>query len=401
MAKREMETALQGTRVVEMTQALAGPYLAMLLGDLGADVVKVEQPRVGDQSRGWGPPFVGSESAYFMAVNRNKRSLTCDFKSEQGLEALGRLVDRADVVITNERRLSYRQRMGIDYAALSGRNPGVVYVSITGFGMDGPYEGMPGYDVIAQGMGGMMSLTGEIDGPPTRFPASIADLSTAMYALSAALAALLVRERTGRGQYIDASLFESQAALAVIQACGYLASGEEPQRLGNDHPTIVPFGSFKAKDGYLSIGCGSESLWQRLCALLGMEDIANAPDYATNRERVVRRQEVRRMLEDKLATRTVAEWWALLSEANIPSGPIYSVPQMLDDPQMRSRSFTVAQEHPAVGPLRTLACPVHLSDTPATYRLPAPLLGQHTRQILGELGYSAEEIGEIEVGGAV
>lgn len=398
---QQAETVLDGILVVEMTQALAGPYLGMLLGDLGADVIKVERPGVGDQSRGWGPPFAGGESSYFMAVNRNKRSFTCNFKSEAGLEALCRLVDRADVVVTNERRRSYRERMGIDYESLSRRNSRVVYCSITGFGMSGPYEGLPGYDVVAQGMTGLMPVTGQVDGPPVRFPASIADLATALYGLSSVLAALLVRERSGQGQYLDLSLLESLASWSVIHAAAYFADGRTPPKLGNHHPTIVPFGSFKAQDGYLVIGCGSQSLWHRLCAMLDLEDVHDDPRYRTNRERVVRREEVCQLLEERLAAKPVAEWCELLGAENIPCAPIYNVPQMLQDDHMRARGFVVEQAHPTAGTLRMLACPVHLSRTSASYRLPPPLLGQHTEAILGELGYSPADISRLQEAGAV
>ena len=392
---------LQGMLVADLTQALAGPFLGMLLGDLGADVVKVERPGSGDQSRGWGPPFAGSESSYFMAVNRNKRSLTCDFGTMGGLGALHRLVERADVVLCNERRESTRAQMGIDYDALSQRNPRVVYCSITGFGTTGPYAGRPGYDIIAQGMAGLMPITGGLDDPPMRFPASIADLATAMYGLSAALAALLAREHTGRGQYIDLSLVESQAWWSVIQACAYLLDGRQPRKLGNDHQSIVPYGAFRAQDGYLIIGCGSEALWQKLCSLLALEEMIQDPRYGSNRERVLRREEVRQRVEERLAMRPVAEWCEMLQQKEIPCGPIYSVPEMLEDEQMRARSFIMEQEHPAAGILRTLACPIHLSETPASYRLPPPLLGQHTDQVLAELGYSAEEVAHLRATRAV
>jgi len=405
--------ALENTLVVDMTQALAGPYLGMLLGDLGADVIKVERPDGGDQSRGWGPPFVESESSYFMAVNRNKRSLTCDYTYPEGREVLQRLLERADVFLTNERRESRRIQVGMDYASLSRRNPGLVYCSITGYGMTGPYAGLPGYDIIAQGMAGLMPITGEQDDPPMRFPASIADLATALYGCNSVLAALLVRQRSGcersgcehsgceRGQYIDLSLVESQAWWGVIQAAAYLCSGQAPAKLGNDHPVIVPYGTFKAQDGYLIIGCATEGLWERLCELLEVTDLYDDPRYHLNRDRVVRRHEVRARLEERLATRPVAEWCRMLTEASIPNGPIYDVPQMLADEQMQVRHFVVEQEHPVAGTLRTLACPIHLSETPASYRLPPPLLGQHTDQVLVELGFSEGEIARLHQIGAV
>jgi len=400
-AERALCGALDGLCVVDMTQALAGPYLGMLLGDLGADVIKLERPGTGDQSRGWGPPFAAGESAYFLSINRNKRSLTCDYSSGQGLEVLRRLVERADVLLTNERREPYRVRMGIDYKSLSARNPRIVYCSITGFGMSGPYEGRPGYDIIAQGMAGLMPITGEKDEVPMRYPASIADLATALYGLGSVLAALFVRERTGRGQYIDLSLLESQSWWGVTQAVAYLLSGRPPSKLGNDHPFIVPYGTFKAKDGYLIIACASEALWPRLCAVLGLEEMRDDPRYHINRERVVRRAEVRERLEEKLAERNAAEWAELLERVGVPAGPIYSIPEMLLDAHVRARGFVVEQEHPTVGTLRTLASPLRLDDTPASYRLPPPLLGQHTDEILTELGFSGDDIRELRDAGMV
>ncbi|MBC7237499.1 MAG: CoA transferase [Chloroflexi bacterium] len=400
-SSEHVEAVLQGILVVDSTQALAGPYLAMMLGDLGADVIKVERPDGGDQARGWGPPFAGGESSYFMAVNRNKRSFTCNFKNPAGLEALHKLLDRADVFINNERREATRRQMGVDYATLAVRNPKLVYCSITGFGMSGPYEGRAGYDIIAQGMSGMMPLTGLPDSPPMRYPASIADLATAMYGLSAILGALLVRQRTGRGQYLDMTLIESQSLWSIIHAAAYFQTGERPKKLGNDHPSIVPYGTFRAQDGYLIIGCASESLWHKLCAILGLEQVRDDPRYCVNSERVQRRDEVRKILEERLAQRTVAEWCVELEAAQIPSGPIYDVPQMLADPHMEARGFIVKQEHPTAGTLRTLASPLHFSDTPVSYRLPPPLLGEHTDQVLRELGYSEEEIRRLHEGGAV
>jgi len=393
--------ALQGILVADVTQALAGPYLGMLLGDLGADVIKVERPDGGDQARGWGPPFVGGESTYYLAVNRNKRSFTCNLKSQEGLAALQRLLQRADVVLSNERRRSTRLALGMEYEQLSELNPRLVYCSITGFGMSGPDAGRGGYDVIAQGLSGLMPLTGEQGSPPMRYPASIADLATAMYGLSCVLAALLVRERTGQGQYIDLSLLESQAWWGVTQAVAYLQTGKGPGRLGNDHPFIVPYGAFKARDGYMIIACGSESLWARLCAALDLGPARDDPRYRTNRERVARRDEVRQLVEARLVQRDVSAWCALLDTAGVPACPIHGISDMLADPQMAERGFLIEQQHPTAGLLHLLASPLHLSQTPATYRLPPPLLGQHTDDVLSEVGFSQAEIEALHAGGAV
>ena len=394
-------TVLEGAVVVEITQALAGPYLGMLLGDLGADVIKVERPGSGDQARGWGPPFVNGESAYFMAVNRNKRSLTCNLKSEGGLDILHRLLDGADVLITNERRQLTRVQMGMDYQTVSARNPGLVYCSISGFGMSGPQQGRAGYDIIAQGLSGLMPLTGEMDGPPMRYPPAIGDLTTAMFGLSSVLAALLVRTRTGGGQYLDLSLIESLAAITAIHAGSYLANGQAPAKLGNDHPSIVPYGTFKANDGYLIIGCGSELLWHRLCEVLGLEQQRDDARYCVNRERVIRRDEVRDLIEMALAGRSVAAWVRMLEDASIPTAPVYDVADMIEDDHFAERGHVVSQNHPTAGLLRTLACPVRLSDTPASYRIPPPTLGQHTDEVLAQVGYSPMEISELRSAEAV
>ncbi|MFH1085939.1 MAG: CoA transferase [Chloroflexota bacterium] len=396
-------SVLRGLLVLDMTQALAGPYLTMLLGDLGADVIKVERPGDGDQSRGWGPPFAGSESSYYMAVNRNKRSLTCDLKTAEGLEILRRLTDRADLIVTNERRQATRQQMGFDYETVRGRNPGVVYCSITGYGMTGPYAGQPGYDAVAQAMSGLMSIAGNEDWPPMRVPASIADMATAMYGVMAVLAALLARQTItpGQGQYIDLSLLESHAWWTIIQSAAYLLNGHLPRKLGNEHPSIVPYGAFQAADGYLIIGCASESLWASLCRVLDLGPVRDDPRFAINRDRVLNRAEINAIIEERLSAGSVAQWCAVLGKASIPSCPIYTIPEMLSDPQTAARGFVVAQEHPTAGTLRTLACPIHLSETPAELRLPPPLLGEHTDEVLRELGYRADESAAVHAGGAV
>lgn len=384
---------LDGIRVVDLTQALAGPYCSMLLGDMGAQVIKVEQPGSGDQSRSWGPPFVSGESAYFLAVNRNKQSLTLNLKSEQGREIMRRLIAHADVFITNLPRQSSRYETGVDVETLSNLNPRLVYVSITGYGMSGPYAERPGYDLIAQGESGLMSLTGEPDGEPMRFPVPLADMTTGVYAALGILGALLARERTGRGQVLDLSLLESQSAWLAILASAYLNAGEAPQRVGNTHPNIVPYQVFRARDKYIIVAVGTQRLWERFCEALDItHTVMNDPRFATNADRLAHRRELVLLLQDILCQREADHWLEAFRAAQIPSGPINLVPETLNHPQLLERGFIVELEHPLAGLVKSLANPVHFSETPVSYRLPPPGLGEHNAAILGELGFKSEEI---------
>jgi crotonobetainyl-CoA:carnitine CoA-transferase CaiB-like acyl-CoA transferase len=388
--------------VIDLTQALAGPYCSMLLGDMGADVIKIEQPGSGDQSRSWGPPFVEGESTYFLSVNRNKKSLTLNLKTDAGQEIMHRLIPRADVFITNLPRQSSRRNTGVDAETLLGLNPRLVYVSITGYGMDGPYAERSGYDLIAQSESGLMSVTGDPDGEPMRYPIPLADMTTGVYAALGVMGALMARQRTGRGQVLDLSLLESQSAWLAILASAYLNAGEEPQRLGNVHPNIVPYQVFRAKDKYIIVAVGTQRLWERFCAVLGITDtLMSDPRFATNTDRLAHRDELVKLLQNILAQREADYWLEALREAQIPSGPINSVPETLSHAQLLERGFIVELDHPLAGLVKSLANPVRFSETPVSYRLPPPRLGEHKATILSELGFTAEEISTFAEGGVI
>ncbi|HEV2385712.1 MAG TPA: CaiB/BaiF CoA-transferase family protein [Candidatus Acidoferrales bacterium] len=398
-----MSGALDGIRVVEMTEAMAGPWCAMLLGDFGADVIKVERPGGGDQARGWGPPFVGAESAYFLSNNRNKRSVTIDVNRPRGLEILHRLIDTADVFLTNQPRRESLERRGLDYQSLAARNPRLIYGSITGYGWSGPRSERPGYDLIAQAEAGTMSLTGEPGGEPIRFPIAIADVTTGLYAALGVMGALVARQRSGRGQFLEAALFDSQLSWLANVGSGFLNAGSQPRRWGNAHPNIVPYQMFRGGDGrYFVVAVGTEALWARFCHALEIDQtLGKDPRFATNRDRVANRAELAPALEARLAARPAAEWVARLGEADIPAGMVQTVEEAFADPQTQARKAVVETEHPGIGRARSVANPARLADTPASYRLPPPELGQHTREILGELGLSLAEMEAAEREGAV
>jgi crotonobetainyl-CoA:carnitine CoA-transferase CaiB-like acyl-CoA transferase len=393
---------LDNISIIDLTQALAGPYCTMLLGDMGADVIKVEQPGSGDQSRGWGPPFVEGESTYFLAVNRNKKSLTLNLKSKAGREIMQRLVERADVFITNLPRQSSRRGTGVDSQTLLDLSPGLIYVSITGYGMTGPYAERPGYDLIAQGESGLMSITGEPEGQPVRYPIPLSDMTTGIYAAMGILGALLARQQTGRGQVLDLSLLESQSAWLGILASAYLNAGEAPRRLGNTHPNIVPYQVFQARDKYIIVAVGTPRLWTRFCEVLGIsETVMKDPRFATNSDRLAHRNELIALVQEILAGREAEYWLEALREAHIPSGPINTVPETMAHPQLIERGFIVEQEHPLAGLVKSLANPIHFSETPTTYRLPPPALGEHKAEILEGLGYTSQEISQFTEKGIV
>ncbi len=386
--------------MVDLTRALAGPYCTLMLADLGARVIKVEAPAGGDDTRGWGPPFLGGESAYFLSVNRNKESLTLNLKDPCGQEVLHRLLARADVLVENFRP-GIMDRFGLAYPAVHQRYPRLVYCSISGFGQDGPYRERTAYDLILQGMGGLMGMTGEEGGPPVKVGVAIADICAGMFAAFAILVALRVRDRTGRGQWIDAAMLDGQIAWLTYQAGNYFATGENPRRLGSAHPSIVPYQAFRTADGHINVAVGSEAIWERFCAALGREDLAADPRFRTNPDRVAHRDVLLPLLETIFAAQPTAYWRSALDAAGVPNGPIYLLSELFADPQVLHRGLVVEMEHPTAGRIRQTGLPVRLSETPGAVRTPPPRLGEHTDAILRELGYDPRTIEQFRGTGVV
>jgi formyl-CoA transferase len=389
-----VDTILETLRVVEMTEALAGPYCAMLLGDLGADVIKVERPGTGDQSRTWGPPFVGSESAYYLATNRNKRSITLNYDHPRGGQALQKLLSSADVFISNQPAMASLQKRGIDRDTLCARHPRLVYCSITGYGFTGPKAGMPGYDILAQAEAGVMSFTGEPGGGPMRYPIAIADMTCGMYAAMGILAALFAREKTGRGQFIDMALFDSQLTWLANVGSSYLNADAVPKQWGNAHPNIVPYEAYRGSDGrYFVVGVGTDALWKRFVQVLAVQDdIGSDERFRTNAGRIKHREILLPLLLEIFRQKPAAVWLEKFSVTEIPAAPINTVAEAVEDVQTRARGLIVQLEHPALGTARSIANPIRFSNTPVSYRLPPLLLGEHTSAILQSLSYSAEDV---------
>lgn len=388
-----MKNALDGIRVLEMTEALAGPYCAMLLGDLGADVIKVERPGIGDQARGWGPPFVGEMSAYFLSTNRNKRSVALDYNQPNGLEALYKLIATADIFITNQPSLESLQKRKLDAPTLRERHSRLIYCSISGYGFSGPKAGSPGYDILAQAEAGLMSFTGEENSGPMRYPIAIADMTCGIYAAMGILAALFAREKTGQGQFLDMALFDSQLTWLANAGSSFLNAGVTPRRWGNAHPNIVPYEMFSGRDGvYFVIGVGTEALWQKFTELIDAGvDLNSDRRFHNNAERIKHRSELIPMLQKAFNEKSACEWLARFATAGIPAAKINGVSEALNDIQAKARGLVVQLEHPILGIVKSIANPMRLSDTPVTYRRAPPFLGEHTNQILQDLGYTTEE----------
>ena len=397
---REVPGALDGVTVLDLTRVLSGPYCTMMLADMGARVVKVEQPGKGDDTRAWGPPFQAGESAYFLSVNRNKESLTLNLKHPDGRRVLDALLERADVLVENFRPGTL-ERMGLGYADVSRRRPGLVYCSISGFGQTGPRRREPGYDAVLQGEGGLMSITGEQDGPAYRLGVAIADIVSGMFSAYGVAAALLARHRTGRGQLVDVGMLDAVAAVLTYQAGIYFATGAAPGRLGNRHPTITPYESLAAADGELVVAVGNDQLWRTFCGVLGADDLADDPRFRTNKDRVAARETLRPMLVERLRARPAAEWLADLKAAGVPCGGVRDLEQVFTDPQVLERAMVVALDHPIAGAIRQLGVPVKLDGTPGAVRTPPPTLGQHTAAILGELGIGDAEAARLRAAGAI
>jgi crotonobetainyl-CoA:carnitine CoA-transferase CaiB-like acyl-CoA transferase len=382
---------LAGIRVLDLTRVLAGPLCTMTLGDMGADVVKVEQPGHGDDTRAWGPPFVGPLSAYYLAVNRNKRSLTLDLKSPEGRELLGRLIRTADVVIDNF-KLGTLAGWGFDDAWFEEHAPAAVRCSITGYGSTGPKAGKPGYDFILQAETGLMAITGEADGAPMKLGVAIVDICSGMMAAIAILGALQARTNTGRGQHCEVTLHDTGLQMLANVAANYLTSEREPGRYGNGHPNIVPYRTYPAADGDLAVAVGNDAQFAAFAAVLERPDWSTDARFARNQDRVRNRDEIDSQVAAIIAHRTRAEWIELLDAAGIPAGPINLVSEALSSEQTTARDMVLDLDHPTVGPLRMLGLPLRFSDTPAGIRLPPPELGADTALLLAELGLSSEEI---------
>ncbi len=393
---------LDGIRVIDMTEALAGPFCTMLLGDLGADVIKIERPGVGDMARGWAPPRVKGESAYFLSINRNKRSITLDLKQAEAQTILHRLVADADVFVANQPSLDSLRKLAADPDTLQRLNPRLIYCLISGFGLTGPEAGQSGFDVVAQARSGLMALTGEPGQGPVRYPVPLSDATAGLYSLVGILAALLARATTGKGQLVDVALLDSQVAWLTNVAGAFFATGQRPQKLGNAHPNIVPYQPFRARDKYVIVAVGSERLWERFCQALDIADtIGRDPRFATNADRLRHRDELVPMLADIFLTQDADYWLARLRAADIPCGPINEVDEALNDPQIIARGMIVEQTHATAGTVRSLGNPVHLSDTPVGYRRPPPALGQHTDEVLTALGYSVQDIARLRAQGVI
>ena len=408
MGRESIVLPLRSVRVLDLTRVLAGPWATQLLADLGAEVIKVERPGSGDDTRGWGPPFVdgdgkpGGVSAYFLCTNRGKRSVTVDMETEDGRALVADLAAECDVMVENF-KVGSLAKLGLDYASLARRNPRLIYCSITGFGQTGPHKDRTGYDLLVQAMGGLMSVTGEADGPPTKVGVATADLFTGLYASNAILAALMERQESGLGQHIDLALLDVQIATLVNQASGYLASGKVPGRHGNAHPNIVPYQSFAARDGHTVIAVGNDTQFVRFAQVLGRPDLATDPRFSVNSGRVAHRAELLAIIEPLIAARTASDILGALDRVNIPAGPINRLDQVFADPQIAARGLVVEPEAGATGKRSpVVGNPIRFSRTPIDSARPAPLLGADSDEVLrAVLGKSETEIESLRKNGVI
>jgi crotonobetainyl-CoA:carnitine CoA-transferase CaiB-like acyl-CoA transferase len=395
-----MTGALHGIKVVELAQIMAGPTCGLLLADMGADVIKVEKLPGGDDARGYREPAIHGEPAAFMILNRNKRSLAVNLKAPGGLEVVRRLVAEADVVIENYRKGTL-DKLGLGYDVLSQLNPRLIYCAVSGYGRTGPYADKGGFDLIAQGFAGIMSVTGEPGGPPAKSGTSIADINAGILAALGVVAALVSRATTGRGQRVETSLMEAAIQQTYWQSAAFFATGVNPGPTGSAHLLTAPYQAFATRDGWINVGGANQANWERIARVIGRPELVHDPRFASNTDRMRHRDELAAVIGERLGERTSAEWIAELEAAGVPAGPVNRIGDMLADPQVAARDMVIEVDHPRAGRTRALGMPIKFSETSGEMTRPAPLLGQHSREILGQLGYAAAEIEALQQGGAV
>jgi len=394
-----MPEALEGVRVLDCSQILAGPFCSMLLADMGADVIKIEKPNGGDDTRRMGPPFIDTESAAFLAMNRNKRSIVLNFKEQSGVQAMKTLVKDADIVIENY-RTGTMARLGLGYEDLKNINPGIIYCSISGFGRTGPYANRGGFDLVAQGMSGLMSITGVPNSPPVKVGVPIADMNAGMFATYGILTAYINKLRTKKGQYLEISLLEAAIAYTVWESAGYFATGDIAEPLGSSHRNSAPYQALKTKDGHINVGAPNQSNWERFANAIERSDLVTRNEFKDNASRLVNRESLERELELTLTTKNSSEWLEVLEKSGVPAGPILNISEVWNDPQVEARNMKVTLDHPTAGKITNIGLAAKLYSTPGRITKPAPLLGEHTREILVDAGYSKKNIKDLIDSGA-